>query len=125
MDSLYGINVKNKFDLFYDEDVDPLEILAQQENAKKTEDKKKKDDKGKKTKSAKKQVLKTENKIKPVEEIKPEKEGIICHRSLFADIQIMSIRAFFSMSPARVLLDALYHINGSMQTHGFGSERMK
>lgn len=76
MDSLYGINVKNKFDLFYDEDVDPLEILAQQENAKKTEqDKKKKEDKGKKNKNAKKQVLKTENKNKPAEEIKPEKEG--------------------------------------------------
>lgn len=75
MDSLYGINVKNKFDLFYDEDVDPLEILAQQENAKNEQDKKKKDDKGKKTKNAKKQVLKTDNKNKQVEEIKPEKEG--------------------------------------------------
>ena len=76
MDNLYGINVKNKFDLFYDEDVDPLELLAQQEQTKKSEqDKKKKDDKGKKTKNAKRTVLKTENKNKPQEEIKPEKEG--------------------------------------------------
>ncbi|XP_060589254.1 SERPINE1 mRNA-binding protein 1-like isoform X2 [Ruditapes philippinarum] len=74
MDSLYGINVKNKFELFIDEDVDPLEILAQQESAKKEQDKKKKDDKTKKNKNAKKSVLKTENKNKPVEEIKPVKE---------------------------------------------------
>ena len=75
MDSLYGINVKNKFDLFCDEDVDPLEILAQVENAKKIDADKKKDDKGKKIKPTKKQVLKTDNKNKPVEEIKPVKEG--------------------------------------------------
>lgn len=75
MDSLYGINVKNKYELFYDEDMDPLEILAQQESAKKKDSEKKKDDKTKKTKPAKKQVLKTENKNKPAEDIKPEKEG--------------------------------------------------
>lgn len=75
MDSCYGINVKNKFDLFYDEDLDPLEILAQQETAKKAEaEKKKKEEKGKKTKNAKKPVLKTENKNKVQEEIKPERE---------------------------------------------------
>lgn len=77
MDTLYGINVKNKFELFIDEDDDPLEILAQQESAKKEQDKKKKDDKTKKNKNAKKSVLKTENKNKPAEEIKPVKEGII------------------------------------------------
>lgn len=77
MDAVYGINVKNKFDLFCDEDVDPLDIIAQAENAKKTEqDKKKKDDKGKKNKAAKKQVLTQENKNKQNEEIKPAKEGI-------------------------------------------------
>lgn len=75
MDAMYGINVKNKFELFIDEDADPLEILAQQESAKKEQDKKKKEDKAKKNKNAKKPVLKTENKNKPVEEIKPVKEG--------------------------------------------------
>lgn len=74
MDAIYGINVKNKFELFCDEDVDPLDILAQAENAKKTDgDKKKKDDKAKKNKAAKKQVLQQENKNKLNEEIKPEK----------------------------------------------------
>ncbi|WAR23231.1 hypothetical protein MAR_036900 [Mya arenaria] len=84
MDAIYGINVKNKFDLFCDEDVDPLDILAQAENAKKTDqDKKKKDDKAKKNKAAKKQVLKQENKNKLNEEIKPEKEGNVFYNVVF------------------------------------------
>lgn len=96
MDSLYGINVKNKFELFIDEDVDPLEILAQQESAKKEQDKKKKDDKTKKNKNAKKSVLKTENKNKPAEEIKPVKEGnefplIVCFYFLIAVINFLQL----------------------------------
>ena len=91
MDSLYGINVKNKFDLFCDEDVDPLEILAQVENAKKIDADKKKDDKGKKIKPTKKQVLKTDNKNKPVEEIKPVKEGKSLNVITFAFKQFNSI----------------------------------
>ena len=57
MESSYGIAVKNKFDLFLDEEADPLEILAMQEEAKKKKkeggDKIKKDVKVKDTKSNK------------------------------------------------------------------------
>ena len=77
MENLYGVQVNNKFDLFIDEDVDPLELIAQQEEAKKQAELKKKKEleKGKKSKSGKKTVLKTENKNKIIEEIEPKKEG--------------------------------------------------
>ena len=99
MDNIYGINVKNKFDLFLDEDVDPLEILEQKEKEKSKvdQDKKKKDDKSKKNKAAKKPVLKTENKNKPADEvIKPEKEG---NASLF---QILFGALHFMCFPSMV-----------------------
>ena len=77
MENLYGVQVNNKFDLFIDEDVDPLELIAQQEEAKKQAElkKKKEAEKGKKPKSGKKSVLKTENKNKVIGEIEPKKEG--------------------------------------------------
>lgn len=34
MENAYGIGVKNRYELFYDEDVDPLEIIRQQEEEK-------------------------------------------------------------------------------------------
>ena len=78
MENLYGVQVNNKFDLFIDEDEDPLELIAQQEEAKKQAElkKKKEAEKGKKSKSGKKAVLKTENKI--IEVIEPKKEGNYC-----------------------------------------------
>jgi plasminogen activator inhibitor 1 RNA-binding protein len=55
MENQYGIAVKNKYELFLDEDDDPLEILrASEEQAKKKkDDKTKKDVKNEKTKSSK------------------------------------------------------------------------
>lgn len=42
MDAQYGIAVNNKFELFFnDEELDPLEVLRQQEEAKKKKDEKK------------------------------------------------------------------------------------
>ncbi len=54
MESQYGIAVTNKFDLFIDDDLDPFEILRQQEEAaKKSKDKTAADAKASKSKSAK------------------------------------------------------------------------
>lgn len=49
MENAYGVNVANRYFLFLDEDVDPLEILRQQEEASKQKTKKeeKKSTKGK------------------------------------------------------------------------------
>lgn len=60
MDSQYGIAVRNKFELFLDDDADPLEILRVQEEEKK----KKKDDtvKGKDAKSQKDSSKSAKNK---------------------------------------------------------------
>lgn len=86
MENLYGVQVNNKFDLFLDEDEDPLEKLAQRKAAKKQAELKKKKEKEaeqtKKNKSGKKAVLKTENKNKVIEEIEPKKEGNYCFYSL-------------------------------------------
>ena len=55
MESNYGIAVTNKFDLFLDDEADPLEILRMQEEAKtkKKDGDKKKDTKGKDSKQTK------------------------------------------------------------------------
>lgn len=55
MENHYGIAVKNKYDLFLDDDCDPYEILKTQEEAKQKAktDKTKKDAKNEKAKSGK------------------------------------------------------------------------
>ncbi|XP_054708232.1 plasminogen activator inhibitor 1 RNA-binding protein-like [Uloborus diversus] len=55
MENAYGIGVKNRYELFYDEDVDPLEIIRQQEaeKEKRKTDKTHSKDKTKITKSGK------------------------------------------------------------------------
>ncbi|KAG8202039.1 hypothetical protein JTE90_010408 [Oedothorax gibbosus] len=55
MENAYGIGVKNRYELFYDEDVDPLEIIRQQEEEKEKRktDKSLPKDKTKNTKSKK------------------------------------------------------------------------
>ncbi|KAF8784824.1 plasminogen activator inhibitor 1 RNA-binding protein-like [Argiope bruennichi] len=55
MENAYGIGVKNRYELFYDEDVDPLEIIRQQEEEKekRKSDKSHPKDKSKTTKTGK------------------------------------------------------------------------
>lgn len=55
MENTYGIGVKNRYELFYNEDVDPLEIIRQQEEEKEKRktDKAHTKDKSKITKSGK------------------------------------------------------------------------
>ena len=55
MENQYGIAVKNRYDFFIDDDLDPFEILQKQEAASKSKDKASKDVKSdkSKTKSAK------------------------------------------------------------------------
>ena len=87
MESQYGIAVKNKYELFLNEDEDPLEILRLQEEAKL----KKKDDKptkkdGKHDKAAKSAKTKQNKKVlTPVQDQKNvldpniiKKDGTLC-----------------------------------------------
>lgn len=78
MENTYGIEVKNKYDLFIDEDEDPYELLRLKEEAKKKrEESKKEPEKGKsgKNKQSKKPVLQPETKNKQPEQSPPKKEG--------------------------------------------------
>ena len=73
MENQYGIAVKNKYDLFLDEDCDPLEILRMTEEAKQKAkaDKSKKDAKNEKTKSGKTKLNK-----KPVTPVQEQPKGV-------------------------------------------------
>ncbi|KAK3586341.1 hypothetical protein CHS0354_038321 [Potamilus streckersoni] len=76
MENHYGVQITNKFNIFLDEDLDPIEILQQQEEAtkRKKEETKKEAEKTKgKNKSTKKSASQ-DAKPKPAEIIVPKKE---------------------------------------------------
>lgn len=76
MDSQYGIAVTNKFCLFDDDDdVDPYEILKQEEQKRNEALAKEKADKSKTTKKTKKSAPQTDNKSKTIEQNTQKKEG--------------------------------------------------
>lgn len=83
MENHYGIAVNNKFSLFCDDELDPLDYIKAQEEAKlkKKEDKTKKDAKNEKTKAnkiktnKKNVVISTEPKTNAGEQINVRKEG--------------------------------------------------
>lgn len=68
MENAYGIGVKNRYELFYNEDVDPLEIIRQQEEEK---EKRKTDKAHCKDKS---KISKSGKQITPALPKKPPKE---------------------------------------------------
>ena len=75
MENQYGIAVKNKFELFLEEDEDPLEILRMTEEAKTKDKKDSKDSKGKKNAKNEKDAKAAKNKqnkkvLVPVQEQK-------------------------------------------------------
>ena len=75
MDSQYGIAVTNKFCLFDDDDdVDPYEILKQEEQKRNEALAKEKADKSKTTKKTKKSAPQTDNKSKTIEQNTQKKE---------------------------------------------------
>jgi hypothetical protein len=100
MDLQYGIAVTNKYALFIDEDLDPLEILKQKEEEAKTS--KKEGDKKTKTKSAKK-VASTESKPKQQEQPVVKKEGMcnVCAQILFDRFVVECMLALLSQIKLR------------------------